>query len=134
MSKRGALKNQNITVKAELDYERLAQEIVKAQKEANNIESTSAFLKNFMMVLFYVLGATLIFLAICCIVILIKEPDKYPGYVIASMIIFVLVYGIGAIILGKDINKITDRNYIVGFFSAIVSMTALIISIVSVNQ
>ena len=53
---------------------------------------------------------------------------EYAAYIF--VIAVCALYGIIAIILARQIDKIKDKQYLVGFFSAIVAMTALIVTIV----
>lgn len=120
---------------ANLDYDKFAAAIVKAQQAANEEsfekDNTAYFAKTLLQ---WAFSAVTIFLvvAFCC--------GFYMIFTESYSISHRILYGVVATMflpcayitfrMAKDIGRIKDRNYMVSFFSALVAMTALIVAIV----
>lgn len=133
----------------EIDYDKLAEAIVKAQEisedKANKKRKfTSGSFAMIVMVAFYIFSflsgllALLLFLA----PIIFWNTLQWGGFTniftsistIAFCIVFAIILGLYMVLLwkaAKEIETEKDRNYIISVFSGIVSFVALIVALVA---
>ena len=91
----------------------------------NNVDSFSYFLKWIIAVPFFLL-------VISTIYFLFTVGRQYwaEGWSQRFALIFVAIAGFDCFILGIEILKEKDRNYVVALFSALVALVALIVTLV----
>lgn len=124
-------------VNVEIDYKKLAEAIVKAQEIANEKESnkddTSYFLKLVLCISFVTVAVFLLLIAGYSVHQLITQWSLLRIFERIAQIcicVMALVYMAFSVKMIVDIKKIRDRSYLAAFFSAIVSLTALIVALV----
>ena len=130
--KKGAPKE---TVIANLDYDKLAEAIVKAQRKASEQEiekdNTVFFSKTILQTAFFSIGAMLlIFFGYGVYMLFTSAQSALQIGLQIVLCIMVLIYAVGSFGMIRSIGRIKDRNYLFGFFSALVALTALIVTIV----
>lgn len=132
------------SVNLEIDYDKLAEAIVKAQQKANDSFSVSRETMKF------ILTPTLWILAFVCVVIAIafvgvlissindltKDLSNWLGSAVTILIsFFITLFSAAlAVFLGataKEIDKETDRQYVASMFSNIVAIVALIVALIA---
>lgn len=111
----------------------------KIRKEQDQMHEPTEFLKIPLELMFGAIGIILSFFAIMFPIALFLMWGDVMGSNRALYILFVvmitLLCGVFAILsfnTGRELKYETDKNYIVSYFSAIVSFTALIISLISI--
>lgn len=126
-----------VTVPVEIDYNKLAESIVKAQAIADENEAkkddTSYFLKLILCISFVIVAVFLVLIAGYGVFQLIARWSLsriFERIVQICICVISLVYMVFAVKMIVDIKKIRDRSYLAAFFSAIVSLTALIVALV----
>ena len=129
----------------EIDYEKLADSIVKANKktaeEQNDLDKGLSKLTRFI---FIGMGVFCVLFAVCGIYAAIKVitvtnwSDVFLaiGTVIAIAIMGIMIFLVGSFSWNlfkstKDIKKEKDRNYIMSVFSSMVGFIALIVAIIA---
>ena len=133
----------------EIDYDKLAEAIVKAQEvsedEANKKRRfTSGSFAMLITVAFSGFSIFVALLAASLILALVVSWNtlQWDGFtnmvvsilIIAFCIVFAIVLGLYAVLLWKSAKEIEteqDRNYIISVFSGIVSFAALIVALVA---
>ena len=130
----------------EIDYDKLAEAIVKAEKKAREDNSTlsktlsglSAFvfqLTAFAGWAFSVLGLVA---GIETFMEMWKPGNRLSAVILAVTILFLLILIVMFSILlwksAKDIEKEKDKQFVVSVFSAIVGFTALVVALVALNK
>ena len=133
----------------EIDYDKLAEAIVKAQEvsedEANKKRRfTSGSFAMLITVAFRGFSIFVALLAASLILVLVvsRNTVQWDGFTnivvsiltIAFCIVFAIVLGLYAVLLWKSAKEIEtekDRNYIISVFSGIVSFAALIVALVA---
>ncbi len=132
------------SVNLEIDYDKLAEAIVKAQQKVNDSFSVSRETMKF------ILTPTLWILAFVCVVIAIafvgvlissindltKDLSNWLGSAVTILIsFFITLFSAAlAVFLGataKEIDKETDRQYVASMFSNIVAIVALIVALIA---
>lgn len=119
-------------VDIEINYEKLAEAIVKAEKKAQEEESTiDGAAKTLKGILVTFLGVAIAFFALlligCIQHIVTKSGNTFNNTFLA---IVSVAYIFSLIVFLTDIEKISDKEYLVGIFSALVSLSALAVSVV----
>lgn len=91
----------------------------------NNVDGFSYFLK-------WIIAAPFFLLVISIIYFLFTVGRQYwaEGWSQRFALIFVAIAGFDCFILGIEILKEKDRNYVVALFSALVALVALIVTLV----
>ena len=91
----------------------------------NNVDGFSYFLK-------WIIAAPFFLLVISTIYFLFTVGRQYwaEGWSQRFALIFVAIAGFDCFILGIEILKEKDRNYVVALFSALVALVALIVTLV----
>ena len=103
-----------------------------SQIEQREPESTEEILKGILAWAFYSLGGFLLLCGLCVLLMFSTIATSLQKIITWSFVeIILLMYGIIAIMWGRSVKRIKDRQYLVGFFSAIVALTALVFSIVT---
>lgn len=130
----------------EIDYDKLAEAIVKAEKKAREDNSTlsktlsslSAFvfqLTAFAGWAFSILGLVA---GIETVMEMWKPGNRLSAVILAVTILFLLILIVMFSILlwksAKDIEKEKDKQFVVSVFSAIVGFTALVVALVALNK
>lgn len=133
----------------EIDYDKLAEAMVKAQdisevEENKKRKFTSGSFAMLIMIAFYVFSIFVALLAASLILALVVSWNtlQWDGstnivvsiLTIAFCIVFAIVLGLYAVLLWKSAKEIEtekDRNYIISVFSGIVSFAALIVALVA---
>jgi len=132
-------------VNIEIDYDKLADAIVKASEKQTQQHSVSReWMKYIMHFVFWGLAIISGILAIICFVysggIIINIESSSTPTDLNKLFIAFLVLIIGLFLLSvcfftifsaKEINTETDRNYIASLFSNVVALVALIVSLVA---
>lgn len=119
----------------DLDYDRLATAIVKAQKRAAEEEfekdNTAFFSKTILQIAFTAIGVLLLTFLGYGIYLLFTNTYSVAQIVVQIVLcIMILIYAISSFGMIKSIGRIKDRNYLIGFFSSLVALTALIVAII----
>ena len=133
----------------EIDYDKLAEAMVKAQdisevEENKKRKFTSGSFAMLIMIAFYVFSIFVALLAASLILALVVSWNtlQWDGstnivvsiLTIAFCIVFAIVLGLYAVLLWKSAKEIEtekDRNYIISVFSGIVSFAALLVALVA---
>lgn len=133
----------------EIDYDKLAEAMVKAQdisevEENKKRKFTSGSFAMLIMIAFYVFSIFVALLAASLILALVVSWNtlQWDGstnivvsiLTIAFCIVFAIVLGLYAVLLWKSAKEIEtekDRNYIISVFSGIVSFAALIVALIA---
>ena len=136
-------------INLEIDYDKLAESIVKAQEKSENEANkkrkfTSGSFAMLITVAFSVFSIFVALLSVSLILALIVswhtlQWNGFTNIVISILtivfsIVFAIVLGSYAVLLWKSAKEIEtekDRNYIISVFSGIVSFAALIVALVS---
>ena len=134
-------------LKVEIDYDELADAIVKAEKSTNEVKgytsNTFAALAGFIFRMAGGIGLLMsVFGTIYGIVYLVNFDWKNASILGSVMLIifvamiFVFIFAISILLLksAKEIEYEKDRQFVVSVFSAIVSFTALIVALVALNK
>lgn len=138
-------KIENLTV--EIDYDKLAEAVVKAEKKANEVKSytSNAFatlsgsvfrIAACLGILFSVSGA------ICGAVYLANFDWKnaailatiFTALLVLLTLIVIFLFSVLLMKSAKEIEYEKDRQFVISVFSAIVSFTALIVALVALNK
>ena len=136
------LYNRRVNINLQIDKETIKEAIVESYQSidnANNHSNESAeTIKNYLCDLLKVIHISLIMMScisFCLIIMYFINGASYDTiFIIAHMFlvsIFLIFLAIGCKKMWKSIEKETDKHYIVAYFSAIVSLVALIISFVA---
>ena len=136
-------------VKLEIDYDKLAEAIVKAQEKSENEANKSKKFTSgmFSMLVFVVLRliACLGWIIAFCLLlgsVNLITAMSWEGFSVVAENIFQIVYTVAIVALlvlyplmlwksAKEIETEKDRNYIISVFSGIVSFAALIVALVA---
>ena len=136
-------------INLEIDYEKLAEAIVKAQdKSSENANKdttyTSSAFSFFITTIFRsvsIIGWFLSFMIVFVIVYTIRDCVQSGGAYLAVNIFVILVEVVLGIVLflfsfilwksAKEIQFSKDRNYIISVFSGIVSFAALVVALIA---
>lgn len=122
-----------------LDYDKLADAIVKAEQKAkeeeNKIDSTSGVFKGILVITFGLVAAILIVFFIVGVYGLFSQNilSREVTYIVAyiALLILFFVYGIAAAVFTKRICAINDKSYLLNYFGAITGLIALIVALLS---
>jgi len=118
-----------------LDYDKLAAALVKAQREAAEVEfekdNTAYLSKTLLQYAFAAVGVLLMVFVGSGVYMLCTNTYQIV-YVILIIVLclLALIYAFCAFGMIKSVGRIKDRNYLVSFFSFLVALTALIVAIV----
>ena len=120
---------------ANLDYDKLAAAIVKAQQAANEElfeKDDTAYLTKGLLQWAFFAAATFFILAFCYGIYMVftGSDSLFQRILYVAMTTLFLPYAFIAFRMIKSIGKIKDRIYLISLFSALVAMSALIITIV----
>lgn len=136
-------RRKNVTIiHNEIDYDKLAEAIVRANTKKQNTYSPSGEWMKFVLtpifwgiaVLSGVLGVGMI-ISICQNITTVFESGVWNG--IATLIIelaialFAIGFCVFSVMSAREIDKEADRGYIASMFSNIVAITALIVALVT---
>ena len=135
MSKKGERQiiNNIHELKLEIDYNKLEETIVKAHQaavaEETKLDELSSAIKQFMSIFFAIVAIVFVTTGIYGV------HSIYVGTEIAPVVsVFAsaasLIYGIATIYLAFQTRKIQDKSYLMSFFSAAISLLALLVAIV----
>ncbi len=147
-NKKPQIINQIENVNLEIDYDKLAQAIVKADQ---NQDDENRFVSGTFAVLASVLFSVLSFIAFLISIIgvvgsIVFFIQNYtPGLISISqnllitllLIVSSILIGLFAFVFlkaGKEISKEKDKNYIISAFSGIVSFVALIVALIALAK
>lgn len=130
----------------EIDYDKLAEAIVKAETKQQEIFSPSReWMKYILSFVYWSIAITAGILAIIMIIYILQNgPDisvdtsisKVLTSFFQSLVAFVIAIYCGgfcivSVFMAKEINGENDRNYVSAMFSNVVAIAALIIALVS---
>ena len=132
----------------EIDYDKLATAIVKAkeieQDKNKQTKSVSMFFATIISIVFGVVGAFSVIMAIGSIIAFFKylpngvfnnfnSAINTIGQIVIYLIFFSLfiLFAIMLFVSTKEISKEKDRNYIVSVFSAVTSLSAFIVAVIA---
>lgn len=133
----------NITIiNNEIDYDKLAEAIVKANNKQQETYSPSREWMKYVLIPVFVglaiLSGTLsaaMFVTLFKSTSVIFENGILTGIVIFLLEFFIAFFALGfcvfSIVSAKEIDKENDRGYIASMFSNIVAIAALIVSLVA---
>lgn len=142
-------RRRNITiVNNEIDYEKLAEAIVKANEKVENTKQKSskvltATMAMFLALVFGLFGVGLCFFAVAAIVsyfqliptitdVQLNGLNKLSFQILIWMLIFIMFFtGIIMIVSAIEIYREKDRNFIMSAFSGVVGFAALIVALVT---
>ena len=121
----------SLTQRIECSINRVADEkphtimIDPIEQRKGDIDGFSYFLKLIIAVPFYLIAISIIYF-------LFTKGGQYwaEGWAQRFALIFVAIAGFDCFLLGIEILKEKDRNYIVALFSALVALVALIVTLV----
>ncbi len=134
--------------KLEVDYEKLAEAIVKAinkdEEEKQQQNSLDKGLIKFAYILFMAMGAISLLFAFCgvCAIyefvkiakwdeIVIIIANIFATLIVAVIIGYIVLFAIYLFRSAKEVKREKDRNYIIAIFSTIIGFISLIISIIA---
>ena len=140
--------DKNETVLLEIDYDKLATAIVKAkeieQDKNKQTKSVSRFFATIISIVFGVVGAFSVIMAIGSIIAVFKylpngvfnnfnSAINTIGQIVIYLMVFSLfiLFAIMLFVSAKEISKEKDRNYIVSVFSALTSLSAFIVAVIA---
>ena len=133
----------------EIDYDKLAEAIVKAQEKSENEANKSKKFTSgmFSMLVFVILRLIACLGWIIAFCLLLRSVNlitamSWEGFSVVAENIFQIVYTVAIVALlvlyplmlwksAKEIETEKDRNYIISVFSGIVSFAALIVALVA---
>ena len=133
----------------EIDYDKLAEAIVKAQEKSENEANkskkfTSGMFSMFVFVILRLIACLGWIIAFCVLLgsVNILTAMPWEGFSVVAENIFQIVYTVAIVALlvlyplmlwksAKEIETEKDRNYIISVFSGIVSFAALIVALVA---
>ena len=130
----------------EIDYDKLAEAIVKAEKKAREDNSTlSKTLSGLSALVFqltafagWAFSALGLVAGIETVWVMWKPGNSLPTIILAITILFLLLLiTLFSLLLwksSKDIEKEKDTQFVVSVFSAIVGFTALVVALVALNK
>lgn len=132
---------------AEIDYNRLAEAIVKAnEKQANQYSVSREWMKFIIYPVFWCVAAVTGLLAVAFLVhggtALVESfgaisaavfdwSQASIGVLTFSIGLFLVAMCLATIFTAKEIDKEKDRNYVASMFSNIVALVALILSLIA---
>ena len=134
-------RRRNIAVNNKIDYDKLAEAMVKANAKQQEMYSTSReWMKYILIPIFWGIAIISGILAIGLFVSLCKQMTTLGNGTIAEDLIilfefFITFFAIGfctlSIVAAKEIEKENDRTYVASMFSNIVATAALIVAIIA---
>lgn len=131
------------SVNLEIDYDKLAEAIVKAQQKANEQYSVSReLMKTIITPTLWILAVVCGFISLAFFIVLITSitdlmnaENWLVGFVSVPLLFFIVMFSaMLAFLLGataKEIDKENDRNYISSMFSNVVAIVALIVALIA---
>lgn len=146
----GTLLNPEVKVSVEIDYDKLADAIVKAQKKAveeeeENTRYLLALQKNGAYMLYNILGKICfvlsLFLIAVLIVMAIKAEWSSATLIILNVVAILLIVLLAIFIFlmsvflhksSKEIEKINDKQMLIMLSSSITSFIALVVAIIAI--
>lgn len=136
------LYNRRVNISLQIDKETLKEAIIESYQSINDVNNHSnesaETMKNYLHGLLRIIQISLFTMSTISIGLImmyfIVGPSSDTIFTIVNMFLF-SVLGLflanGCNKMWKSIKKETDKNYIVAYFSAVVSLVALIISFVA---
>lgn len=116
----------------EINYEELAEAIAKAEKkvqeEENAIDGAAETLKGILVTFLGVAIAFFVLLLIGCVQHIVTKSGNAFNNTCLAIVSAVYIFALIGFL--TDIKKISDKGYLVGVFSALVSLSALAVSVV----
>ncbi len=115
------------------------------EEKEEEFKLSSSLIRTPLVFLFISTGVAFILLAISLIINIFYGSavndlpdgmvDKIIFYIIYFPIaIFIFILGIGFFKASSEIKKVKDQNILIAYFSAITSVIALVVSIISINK
>jgi len=141
-------KEKNITiVPVEIDYDKLAEAIVKANRKADELIANNAITKSFSFtssIILYIIagiGYVISSVFLCASIIYISEMVWLEFFKILSNILTIFEFLSLIVLIGlyshllwgaaKEIEKEKDKNFVVSIFSGVVGFVALIVALIA---
>ena len=129
-------------VKVEIDYDKLAEAIVKATKEATEDKGViTGTLSLFIRSAFYLLAVVCGVILLAIIIALATDHSVFFGsYAIQNaingIVLFVLVFVVITFamlfyVMARELRKETDKHYIVSLFASLVGLVAVVLMAIS---
>lgn len=136
------------SINLEIDYDRLAQAIVKANENADKgkkyVSGTFAFLSSILFCILSGIGFLFAFVGIIGSVVFFIQNLSAGFFPIIKNIMISLLIIISSVLIGlfayiflkagKEISNEKDRNFIISAFSGIVSFVALIVALIALAK
>lgn len=131
------------SVNVEIDYDKLAEAIVKAQQKANEQYSVSREMMKFVITpVFWILTFVTGFISVAFWGVLItsandmlNDENWLAGAITLLIVFFIAFFSLAlTFFLGataKEIDNEKDRNYISSMFSNVVAIVALIVALIA---
>lgn len=131
------------SVNLEIDYDKLAEAIVKAQQKANEQYSVSREMMKFVITpVFWILTFVTGFISVAFWGVLItsandmlNDENWLAGAITLLIIFFIAFFSLALTFFlaatAKEIDKENDRNYISSMFSNVVAIVALIVALIA---
>ena len=131
------------SVNLEIDYDKLAEAIVKAQQKANEQYSVSREMMKFVITpVFWILTFVTGFISVAFWGVLItsandmlNDENWLAGAITLLIVFFIAFFSLAlTFFLGataKEIDNENDRNYISSMFSNVVAIVALIVALIA---
>lgn len=139
-------------VVCELDYDKLAQAIVKAQEtveqkkqeeEQKKSRFTSGFMSWLVAAFFFLLATACLFAAIVFVVAIVQWCLQYPActnfseirahtvglIILIFLTLFALLFMLLCFFSAREVDKETDKHYLSTLFSGTIGFVALIVAI-----
>lgn len=133
----------NITlIRNEIDYDKLAEAIVKATaKQQEQYSPSREWMKYILIPIFWIVAvlsgllAVGMFISLCQNIPTVFESGISTGIITALfellIIFFIATFCVFSIVSAKEIDKENDRNYVASMFSNIVAVVALVVALVA---
>ena len=135
-------KRKVIIVKNDIDYDKLAEAIVKANsKQQESYSPSREWMKYILIPIFWILAvlsgllAIAMFISLCQNAAIVFKSVTATG--ISVLIIefvttfFMLGFCVFSVVAAKEIDKENDRSYVASMFSNIVAIAALVVALVA---
>lgn len=143
--KQNTVVNNIDSVNIEIDYDKLAEAIVKANTKQQEIYSASReWMKYILTPIFWGVSAVSGILAIIMFISILQNiTDVFESGTLTDVIVFLFKFlatfftggfCVFSIVAAKEIDKENDRTYIASIFSNIVAIVALIVSLVALSK
>ena len=133
------------SVNLDIDCDKLAEAIVKAQKEANEKHSVSSEMMKFIIVpTLWILALVCGFIGLVFFAMLIKDASvlpeslknqEYVQWIIVFIEFIVSMFSFGLAFFSgfsaKEMDEEKDRQYVASVFSNIIALVALIVALIA---